>query len=107
MVVLKSLMEQNLSESVASKCNCGRQAVAKKYRGDYGPPACFICQLVWLYTSAPPRSAPGNISDWEIKSWMEEKLRAAFEDMLSMMRADLDTLSKKWNSPVEQSDKPK
>jgi len=38
---------------------------------------------------------------------MEKELRAAFEDMLSMMRADLDALSKKWNPPVEQSDKPK
>ena len=92
-----------MSETAQVKCKCGRPAVDRKY--EWEPPRCFICQLVSRHASVPPRPAPGNIGNLDIRNWMEKALRAAFEDMLSKMRADLDALSDKWNPPVEQSDK--
>jgi hypothetical protein len=94
-----------MSEPAGMKCKCGRPAVDREY--EWEPPRCFICQLVSRHASGPPRKGPGNVGDYDIAMWMERKLRAAFEDMLFRMRSDLDALSKKWNPPVEQSDKPK
>jgi hypothetical protein len=87
-----------MNEIDRTKCKrCGRPAMESKYKWE--PPRCFVCQLVNRHAKSPPRNSPGNIADWEIEIWMEKSLRAAFEEMLSMMRADLETLSLKWNPP--------
>jgi len=90
-----------MSELAQEKCQCGRPATVPSR---WGSSRCIICHLVNRHASVPPRTAPGNIGDWEINTWMEKKLRDGFEEMLSIMRADLDTLSKKWNPPVEPSE---
>lgn len=81
-------------EPVQKKCQqCGK-------RPAFQTSWCFICQLASRHATYPPRSSPGNISDHEIRRWMEKKLRDAFEEMLGMMRKDLEALGQKWNPPA-------
>ena len=87
-------------ESVDKRCECGRPATVP---AKYGSPKCMMCHLVARYATSPPRSAPGNIGDWEIKRWMRGQLQKAIEEMVSLMRADLDALASKWNPPLDDS----
>ncbi|MCH9023196.1 MAG: hypothetical protein IID32_10605 [Planctomycetes bacterium] len=89
-------------ENVEERCKCGRPAT-EPARVAYELPRCMICHLVACYGAPPPRTAPGNIGDWEFEAWMGRQLRKAIEEMVSLMRSDLDALAERWTPPVDDS----
>lgn len=88
-------------ESVEERCQCGRPATVPHAK--YALAQCMICHLVDRFGTGPRRKYPGNIGDGEIEVWMRRQLRKAFEEMVSLMRKDLDDLAERWNPPGEDS----
>ncbi len=94
------MSDESVTETVQQTCKCGRPATIPS---KYGKPKCIGCHLVSRYAHSPPRSGPGNIGDWEIDSWMRGQMQKAIEEMVSLMRADLNALADKWNPPPVES----